>query len=526
MFQTMTLGQKYSKKEYEALEDELRIKLFQLQQECQAKKIAVLVTVLGVDGSGRGSLVNTLSSWLDGKKVQNHTFWRTTDEEKLRPEAWKYWTKLPGYGEFGIFFGGWYDENIRKASYGEIDEATLFQTMSKRLKFERTLAKNNYAISKFWLHLSENEHKKRRHARQKEQGNTRFTPFDVRSENHYNSLVETVSKTITMTDRDFAPWFVIDAYNKEFKIISVARALISHLENVIAIRTSINKAENPEHSQDPKQVTALDKVDLSLSLERDDYRKQLKELKNEIYQLSFKAYQHGISSTLAFEGGDAGGKGGAIRRIAASVDSRITRIIPISAPTDEELAHHYLWRFWRHVPLAGQVTIYDRTWYGRVLVERVEKFAKVNEWKRAYAEINNFEEELTEGKNILLKFWMHISPDEQLRRFKEREAIAWKNYKITDEDWRNRERAADYKIAADEMFMRTDTEYAPWHIVPAESKYYARIFVLKTYRDALIKALNKHCKCQKDSKKKKVKACSGKCKNSCLGTIKENFKSK
>ncbi len=491
MFQTMTLGQKCSKKEYEALEEELRIKLFQLQQKCEEHKIAVLVTILGVDGSGRGSLVNKLSSWLDAKKINNRTFWRTTDEETERPDSWKYWVKLPGYGEFGIFFGGWYDETIRKASYGEISEDQLFKTMNKRVKMERTLAKNNYAIAKFWLHLSDKEHGKRQSARQKEQGKFRFTPYDTRSESSYENLVETVSKTITMTDRDFAPWYVIDAHDKNFKIVSVARALISNLENVIAIRSSIDAADAPAPECDTKQITALDRVDLSQSLEREEYRAELKELKNEIFQLSYKAFQRGISSTLVFEGGDAGGKGGAIRRIAGSVDSRITRTIPVSAPTDEELAHHYLWRFWRHVPLAGYVTIYDRSWYGRVLVERVEKYAKFNEWRRAYAEINNFEEELTEGKNILLKFWMHISPEEQLRRFKEREAVPWKNYKITDEDWRNRERAADYKIAADEMFMRTDTEYAPWHIVPAESKYFARIFVLKIYRDALIKALGK-----------------------------------
>ncbi len=512
MFQTMTLGQKISKKEYNELENELRIKLFQLQQKCTEHKIAVLVTVLGVDGSGRGSLVNKLSSWLDVKKIHNHTFWRNTEETTERPDSWKYWVKLPAYGDFGIFFGGWYDESIRKASYGEINEDKLFKVMHKRVKLERTLAKNNYAIAKFWLHLSEKEHKKRRVARQKEQGRIGFTPYDARSENNYPNLIETVSKAIPMTDREFAPWYVIDAHDKDFQLVSVARALISHLESVIAIRTSIDAAIIPQPQTDAKNITALDRIDLSQSLERDEYREQLKELKGEIYQLTYQAYQRGISSTLVFEGGDAGGKGGAIRRIAGGVDARIVRTIPISAPTDEELAHHYLWRFWRHVPLAGHVTIYDRSWYGRVLVERVENFAKFNEWRRAYAEINNFEEELTEGKNILLKFWMHISPDEQLRRFKEREAIEWKNYKITDEDWRNREKADDYKIAADEMFMRTDTDHAPWHIVPAESKYFARIFVLKAYRDALIKALSK-CENQNsdtESSKDKKKSSKGK----------------
>ncbi len=498
MFDTMILGQKCSREEFKKVESELRMRLFQLQRQCEEYKISVLLTILGVEGSGRGSLVNTLSSWIDVKKLSNHTFWKSYEAERLRPDAWKYWVKLPAYGEFGIFFGGWYDETIRKASYGEIDEAELFQTMSKRVEFEQTLADNGYAIAKVWLHLDHEEHAKRRKAREKDQSLLRFTPYDKESEKKYTQLIGTVGKTITMTDREFAPWYVIDAYDKRFCHISVARALIEHLESVVAakvaqknqkIQLSEEGKETPLAQENLNTVTMLDRLDMSPTLERAEYKKQLKKLQSEVFQLSFKAYQQGISSTLTFEGWDAGGKGGAIRRLASSVDSRITRIIPISAPTDEELAHHYLWRFWRHVPLAGYVTIYDRTWYGRVLVERVEKFARPEEWKRAFAEINNFEEQLVDKKNILLKFWLHISSDEQLARFKERENTPWKNYKLTDEDWRNRDKATDYKIAADEMFMRTNTSYAPWHIIPANSKYYARIQVLKIYRDALKKAL-------------------------------------
>ncbi len=490
MFQTLILGQKYTNAEYKPLEKELRIKLFQLQQQCEEHKIAVLVTFLGVDGSGRGSLVNTLSSWLDAKKLSTHTFWRQSEDERERPAAWKFWRCLPGYGEFGIFFGGWYDEALRKASYGQMNEDALFKAMHNNVKMERNLANNGYVIAKFWLHLSEEEHKKRRKARKKEHSIQSFTPYDAESENHYKDLVKTVSKTITMTDRHFAPWHIIDAHDKEFRNVSVAKALISTLENAIAEK--ILRDGNKKDVGEPVSTSGqnvLDLVDLSHTLEREEYRKQLKELRSEIYQLSFAAYQKGISSTLVFEGGDAGGKGGAIRRIAGSVDSRITRTIPISAPSSEELAHHYLWRFWRHVPMAGHVTIYDRSWYGRVLVERVEGFASRDQWSRAYAEMNNFEEQLTDNKNILIKFWMHISSDEQLRRFKEREVVPYKNYKITDEDWRNREKAPAYKVAADEMFLRTNTDYAPWHIIPAESKYFARIEVMKIYRDALKKAL-------------------------------------
>ncbi len=494
MFKTMILGQEYPRDAYKDTENELRVKLFDLQRRCEEHKVSVLITILGVDGSGRGSLVNTLSSWVDTKKLSNHTFWKTNEAETSRPEAWRYWVKLPSYGEFGIFFGGWYDELIRKASYGKIDAAELYQSMNGRVQFERNLASNGYALCKFWLHLDQNEHKKRRKSRQKEQGFCRFTPYDKHSEEKYPELIETVAKTINLTDRDFAPWYVIDAYDKRFCHVSVARAIIAHVESVleakIAEKTRVDSPAAEESSVITHAPTMLDRLDMTLSLERDEYKKTLKELQKEVFQLTFKAYQEGISSTLTFEGWDAGGKGGTIRRVAAAVDSRITGIIPVSAPTDEELAHHYLWRFWRHVPMAGHVTIYDRTWYGRVLVERVEKFAKQHEWKRAFAEINSFEEQLVNKKNILLKFWLHISSDEQLRRFKERENTPWKNYKLTDEDWRNREKAEEYKVAADEMFMRTNTAHAPWHIIPANSKYYARIQVLRIYRDALLQALN------------------------------------
>jgi polyphosphate kinase 2 (PPK2 family) len=186
---------------------------------------------------------------------------------------------------------------------------------------------------------------------------------------------------------------------------------------------------------------------------------------------------------------DAGGKGGAIRRITNAIDARLYQTIPIAAPTDEEKDHHYLWRFWRHIPRSGRVTVYDRSWYGRVLVERVEGFATEAEWKRAYLEINEFEEQLVESGIILFKFWMHIGQDEQLRRFKAREEVPYKQHKITDEDWRNREKWDQYKAAVNEMVIRTSTEYAPWELIPGNDKPYARIAVLQTICGGLRKAL-------------------------------------
>ncbi len=496
MFNTVTLRQKYTSKEFKKIESELRIKLFQLQQECAKHKLAVIITIAGVENSGRGAVANLLSTWFDAKKLTNQVFWRKDEEAKLRPKHWRYWAKLPMQGEVGLFLGGWYGEPMRRAACGDMSEKELMVIMHDKVKLERTLADNNYVLVKFWLHLDEKEHKKRQKIRKAEKGVCHFSHFEKENGKNYTAVLDTVAKVIPMTDTDFARWYIVDAYDKEFRDASVVKTLIRTMEEAIAAQI-LNKAK--VDAQEDTQVidstdtgiAILDRVDLSKTLTKERYSERVKELQNEVYQLTYEAFQKGISSTLAFEGWDAGGKGGAIRRLTGGIDSRITRVIPISSPTDEELARHYLWRFWRHVPMAGYVTVYDRTWYGRVLVERVEGFARPEEWKRAYAEINSFEKQLVDDKNILLKFWMHISPEEQLRRFKEREQVSWKQYKITEEDWRNREKSTAYKIAADEMFQRTDTAYAPWHIIPAESKYYARIEVLTIYRDALLQALHK-----------------------------------
>ncbi len=505
MFESMTLGQKYSSKEYKAFENELRMKLFNLQEECKEHGLAILVNITGVTGSGRGEVVNMLSSWLDQKKMQIHTFWHATEEERMRPLSWRYWQKIPAKGEFGIFVGGWYAPMVNRAVSDVISLDKLQVIMNKNIERENNLADNGYIIAKFWLHLDKEEHAKRQEKREKEKVNIHFTPFEKERDKHYDKLIELVSKVIPRTDREFAPWFIIDACDDEYRNVSVANALIQCIENALAKK----KAEKTNKKNDFEaihqgSIPMLKSVDLKKSLIKEKYKEKFEKLKTEVYQLTYKAYTHGISSTLVFEGMDAAGKGGNIRRLASSVDARITRVIPISSPTDEELSHHYLWRFWRHVPMAGRVTIYDRSWYGRVLVERVEGYAKPEEWRRAYTEINSFEEELvSDSNNIILKFWLQISPEEQLRRFKERENTEWKKYKITEDDWRNREKSDLYQVAANEMFMRTNTSYAPWHIIPAESKYYARIQVLEIYKKALEDALAKVEVTKKQESKKK-----------------------
>ncbi len=504
MFKTLTLGQKFSSKNYNEIENDLRIKLFNLQRECEEHKIAVLVTITGVDCAGRGQVMNMLAKWLDNKKLRTHAFWRKSEEEATRPDSWRYWIRLPQQGEFGVFYGGWYAEPIRMAAYGKINEDQLTTKILRHIERERTLADNNYVQAKFWFHLDKKEHSKRIKEREKEKTSYHFSPLEEKSIETYPKLVETASKVITMTDKDFSPWYIIDAYDKEFRNISFAKALIEVVENAIAKKKNVTKEIEEVVEQREKYLTILDRVDLNKTVSKEEYNKQINKLQKEVSQLTYEAYKEGISSTLVFEGLDAGGKGGAIRRIVGAVDTRIAKVIPIAAPSSEELAHHYLWRFWRHVPRDGFVTIYDRSWYGRVLVERVEGFSKPSAWKKAYSEINNFEEQLVENKNILLKFWLHVSPEEQLNRFKERQEVEWKQYKITDEDWRNRDKLDDYKVAADEMFLRTDTLNAPWHIIPGDSKYYARLEILTIYKNALLKALGKEEKIDEDEEKNEV----------------------
>jgi polyphosphate kinase 2 (PPK2 family) len=245
----------------------------------------------------------------------------------------------------------------------------------------------------------------------------------------------------------------------------------------------------PATAREPRYKTILETLDLSKSLGKKKYDGEMAELQGRLNLLSRKATPRQVSSVLVFEGWDAAGKGGAVRRITRALDARFYRIIPIAAPTDEEKAHHYLWRFWRHLPRAGRVTIFDRSWYGRVLVERVEGLAGEDEWMRAYAEINDFEEQLAEHGIVVLKFWLHISRDEQLKRFKEREKTSYKQYKITPEDYRNRERWEAYEAAVNDMVERTSTEYAPWHLIEANDKYHARAKIVRIFCKALEKRL-------------------------------------
>ncbi len=494
MFEAAKVGRRVNKADFKTQVPELRTELLAAQRELKTSDTPVIVIVSGVEAAGKGEVVNRLNEWLDTRGLQTHAYWGESDEERERPRYWRFWRTIPPRGEIAIMFGSWYMSPLNDRVRNRISDAELDDELKRIAAFERMLTEDGALVVKFWFHLPEKEQRKRlKQLKRNDRSRWRMAPKLSNLSTHYQHFERVAERLIRLTDMGIAPWYQIEATDRRYRDLTVGRTLLE------SIRTRLNSpspvcVDEISHApsvpvSEQAQITVLDKVDLGRKLDRETYKPELKQLQAELNGLTWKAYAQGRSSVLVFEGVDAGGKGGAIRRITHGIDARLYRTIPVAAPTDEEKAQHYLWRFWRHIPRAGRVTIYDRSWYGRVLVERVEGFASDEEWRRAYAEINDFEEQLVESGVVLLKFWLHIDQDEQLHRFKQREETSYKKHKITDEDWRNRDRWGDYKTAVNEMVIRTSTEYSPWTLIPGNDKLYARINVLETVCDRLRSAL-------------------------------------
>ena len=495
MFEAVELGRKVAKDEYEARVPELRAQLLQAQVDLRNADFPVIVVLSGVEGAGRGDLLNRLTQWIDMREVEVHAFDRVSDEELSRPEYWRYWRTLPARGRIGIFLNSWYTDPLFDRALDGEKRAKYERRLNRIEQFERMLADDGALILKFWLHLSHRE-QGRRLKRLAEDKRTRWRVTKERMARHnaYDELAKSAEMAIRLTDTSRAPWYLVEAKNARYRDLTVAQTLADSLRHRMDAPPEEESPSLPPIESTPPipgdTVTVLDKVDLSSTLATEEYREALDAEQERVAELTRRAYNKGVSTVLVFEGWDAAGKGGAIRRVSAAVDARYTRTIAISAPTPEEKAQHYLWRFWRDVPRPGHVTIYDRSWYGRVLVERVEGFAKPQEWTRAFAEINQFEEQLSGHGVILLKFYLHISPDEQLARFREREKIPYKRHKITDEDWRNRDKWGAYEQAINEMVGRTSTSDAPWSLIGANDKRWARVSVVRTIRQRLEERLS------------------------------------
>lgn len=495
MFEAAELGRKIDKKQYKSMLPELRASLLQAQFALQDINRPVLIIVEGVDNASKGELINKLNEWLDTRGLEVHAFGQKTDEEYDRPRFWRYWRSLPPAGRIAIFSSSWYTGPIYQHTFGDIKKGKYERHLRRIAFLERMLAQDGMLILKFWLHMSKDHQSAafKKLSRDKAQ-RAMVSPLDESLHKSYDKHVQAAEKAIRLTDQALAPWLVVEAEDDGYRDLTIAKTIVSALQNLKQQNSSekdpiFPKIEMVEASEDAPSV--LSGVDLEKTIDKNKYNDQLEKLQARLTRLSWEAYHRQITTVLVFEGWDAAGKGGAIRRLMQAVDARISRVISIAAPTDEEKAHHYLWRFWRHLPRAGRVIIYDRSWYGRVLVERVEGFAKEDEWRRAYLEINDFEEQLCAHGMVVSKFWIHIDQEEQLRRFKEREEIAYKQHKITDEDWRNREKWEAYEEAVDEMIVRTSTAHAPWRIIAGNDKKAARIEILECLCHSLEQALEK-----------------------------------
>ena len=483
MFELAELGHKISNEVYKKQIPDLRTALLSIQQQLKDCDFPVYILISGVNGAGKGRVIKLLNEWLDARYMRTNAYDKTSLEERERPRMWRFWRTMPENGTIGIYVGSWYSVPISKRVKKKINDTQLKNQLVLVNELEQELVASGALIIKCWLHMSKKAQKKRFKALDKNpETRWQVTKQDKKNLKKYDDFIRVAETVLKGTSSREAPWLVVDGKDIRHSSLTVGQHILQRMTKHIECWRSqqakkIVGVETIKHNTG--QRTLLDSLDLSLHLEKKEYYKKLAHYQGKLSKLARAAHERKISSIMVFEGWDAAGKGGAIRRLTSAMDARNYQIIRIAAPTDEERLHHYLWRFWRHLPRAGKVTIYDRSWYGRVLVERIEGFAADQEWQRAYSEIVNFEEALTSHGIQLLKFWIHIDEDEQLRRFKEREKISYKQHKITEEDYRNRDKWQAYELAVDDMVAKTSSRNVPWILVEGNDKRYARIEVLK-----------------------------------------------
>lgn len=465
-------------------------KLSQQQMKLKEKRLPVLVLIEGWGAAGKGSAIGQIIKNIDPRFFKVFSMPSTpTEEERRRPFLYRFFEKIPEAGKFTFLDSGWMDQIMKERLDGKLDDKAYAQRVDSVKRFERGLTDNGYLVLKFFFHISKKEQESRIEALLSEKDTAwRVSEGDLWQNRHYDKCLEAFDRYLDDTNTPSAPWYIVNSKSKKFAELQVMETLCMGIETALH-----NESLAVPLLQNAFPLIKMPKLrDVPLegkTLDEEEYKKELKELQQKLGQLHNRLYRKRVPVIIAYEGWDAAGKGGNIKRLTGALDPRGFEVHPIASPEPHEKARHYLWRFWTRLPKDGHIAIFDRTWYGRVMVERLEGFCSENDWQRAYYEMNEFEQELHNWGAVILKFWVQIDKDTQLARFTERQNTPSKQWKITDEDWRNREKWDLYEQAVDEMLQKTSTTYAPWHILESVDKKYARIKALHIVIDALEKAL-------------------------------------
>lgn len=483
---------------YHPAKEDLSLKLGALQRKVNILGIPVLIIFEGWDAAGKGTLMNEILMPLDPRTFRVFNFKEENDEEINRSFLWRYWVKSPEQGQITIFNRSYYSDLEYRKSLDVINMQGLTNQINE---FEQTLTDDGMVIFKFFIHISKEEQKKRfEKLQEKDATSWRVTPRDKNENKHYEKLLKKVNRELELTNKACATWTIIEGHQKDYATLKILHTLVTRLEKVVKevehapkfeMKPLIHDEEVSYHSE------ILDNVLLDQEMTSEEYEKELKNCQKKFFLLENELYYLQIPLVIAFEGWDAAGKGGCIKRLSSNLDPRGYTVYPTAKPNDIEKKHHYLWRFWRDVPKNGHIAIWDRSWYGRVMVEPIEGLCTLEEYTRSYREINEFEKQLSDWGAVVMKFWLQIDDEEQLRRFTERQTNLDKQWKITEEDWRNREKWSKYKVAVNTMLLKTSTSHAPWIIVEAQNKEYARIKVLKE----VIAAIEKQIKVKSNGEK-------------------------
>jgi polyphosphate:AMP phosphotransferase len=489
---------KASRRDYSKLVPALRDDLLAAQLEIRkAAKFSIALIVSGAPAAGRSETVNRLLEWLDPKYITVRAFGED-DGKSRRPPMWRYWRTLPEFGRIACYFLGWYQDYITPATHDSHKARRRAQRQLARIRqLESMLTKDGVRVVKVHLDLDADTQRKRlKKLRADKLTRWRVTHEDLWLARHHKTVRKAMERCLNASDQPAARWHVIDGADEDYREVRVGEILRDEMLAGLQQGAKRGHSSFPAGSTGARGKTEMRNVPILRrvrigKVDDDDYDRKLEELQGHLALMTRHARfrKHGL--VLAFEGMDAAGKGGAISRITRALDARQYQVVPVSAPTPEERSYPYLWRFWRDVPERGHIAIFDRTWYGRVLVERVRGFAAPPDWRRAYDEINEFEHQLTESGLIVAKFWLQVSKAEQLRRFKARDEDPLKRFKVDPEDWTNRTFYDAYQTAAAEMVQRTHTRQAHWNVVPGDDKKSARLHVLTVVCDAVEAALSK-----------------------------------